>query len=190
MFVNIQTFADFLPEHIALVFQISKIYSAKTFYIKIFHNPKNLSVEEWSNNEAMPKEYPNQPRPSYLKAVYEPYRTINGTKMMRRFIYEPLGLDAINYTRIDLVFTKDKYGYVISATKEMSESEFLEIAETFVLGKEKDFPLYKQMKEQYPFKSNVVCSSGCSMYPGVPIDWCTGKEYSQETESTCTCDPS
>jgi hypothetical protein len=123
-----------------------------------------------------------------MKIITEPYQTVNGIKMYRRLTY--IGEREWSSYGLELVFTHGQYAYFIGTTEEMSENEAMEIIKTLVLGKEKDFPLWSQMKNQYPFKPNVICSAGCPLYPTWSMDWCSGKDYDMASDtSLCSCRP-
>ncbi|MFA5831077.1 MAG: hypothetical protein WC878_04590 [Candidatus Paceibacterota bacterium] len=168
-----------------MVFDVNKA-TGGDITIKVFHNDENLSAEEWSEKQ-IARESAKQPSQPKLTIINEPYHTINGIKTIRRFVYEYGGLELINNTRIEIVFTKDRYAYLIIGAIEMSENEFFDIIETLVVGHEKDFPLYEQMKNQPPFKDKIICPAVCPPYETWDMDWCTGKIYDEATLNSCPC---
>lgn len=101
-------------------------------------NTENLSVEEWSE-ELIKKEFERKPNQPKFTITNTPYRLINCVKTIRR---------SGENRNMELIFTKKTYLFLVTATKDVKESEFLEIIRTLNIGSVEDFPLWEQMQKE------------------------------------------
>jgi hypothetical protein len=189
--------------------EIVKDGTSQVIKIAFFQNIENISAEELSG-KLIQREFERQPGQPKFSIINKPYHIINCIQMIRRSDSER-NIELLHATSIELLFKKDPYIVIITATKEVKEDEFFEILRTLKVGPVEDFPLWKQtaeeeMKSSLPdidmavpiisaptstdplMPSGNMCPRICPIRASLKTDWCNGV-ISKEVKEACRCQP-